>query len=549
MEMKSLFSRIFLVVCTMCAATIFMGMVKEKSLAQQFLEIRNHLPAQAAGNPQIYNTLNTVRIALEQSQPDLALASKILETMQGPIKSMNFATDFGTLNGQELINVYFGDFINQLNKKSAQQPTAPSIKKEAPVEKIEKPSQSALAQEFAQILENLPKTGENIPLLRQPLMAVQNLLLQPKPNLSEVLQALQKIKQNNAIKNAKFNTPMLADVTGEQLFSIYFDDFIKKISLQLQADQPRKAGIPFGLVNKNQTCFMNSSIQALASLDKVTNVLLKHAYDDYYLPNSISALYIQLLNTMQTEKKSVINPLPFCLQGWKLFPGQEGRQQDAAEFVELLLGRLTESNDINPARSPAKINQELLSLLEVKILELTYEKIGEKYIRTKDKAFNPPLITPALAIKPEYKSLLDCLKGTFNPSNPEGETKNIIRAIDGTSNYFICSIGRLVIDYVTKKYIKINQPISFELDNFNISSLTLRPSKVLPLYRCKAFIAHSGAEVGHYIAYIRMGNNWYMCDDTNIIPVSTSEVNKFAQTGIFKAVVDYTPVMFFYEQQ
>lgn len=549
MKVKLILSYLFSLVCIIATACFLMGMVSreesEKPLAQQFTEIRNNLPKSGPNIAQLQSPLNAVQLMLQQAQPNYSSTINVLQAMkQGPLKNVNFNTDFGTVSGEQLISIYFDDFIKKLETK-----TQPSSKPAAPIAQLEEKTSGVKnwAQQFAEILQNLPQTGQNIPILRNELNKVHTILNQPQPKLADALKVLQQIKLSD-IKNLQFNTPLLGAASGTQLMSVYFDEFIKMMEFEIQKNKPHVPGKPYGLVNRNNACFMNASIQSLVSLEKLTNVLLKHAFDDFYKPDSISALYIKLLNTMQTERISVIDPLPFCLQGWKLMPGSQiGEQQDAPEFVQFLLEALAEK-DINRSRTPSGINKDVTSLLEIKMSERSYDEKGGLLLR-KD---SDHLVLPPVAIEPTNKTLLNCLQGLFTiEMHPAQETQRKVTALLSTSNYFLIRLRRTQWNQETGTPFKNEQAISFELDNFDISPLSLT-SKKFPLYRCKAFVLHVGTPaVGHYIAYIRMQNNWFICDDTHVTPVEVSEVRKFAEQGVSDSEygAKLTPVMFFYEQQ
>ena len=43
---------------------------------------------------------------------------------------------------------------------------------------------------------------------------------------------------------------------------------------------------------------------------------------------------------------------------------------------------------------------------------------------------------------------------------------------------------------------------------------------------------HSGsANCGHYTAYVKLGNQWYYCNDEKIVPINEDEVIKLAERG------------------
>lgn len=551
MKIKSLVSGLLLIMCCFIMANIFMGMIKPPSFSEEFADIRKNMSKNAA--TEMNNDLTKVQAALDQSNfPQARIL--LLALRDGALKNKLFQTaDFGEITGEDIINIYFGNLINKLERESKKPavPTRSSARQPSPP--IQKSGQHQLAQEFAHILNSIPD-GPNIENFKKPLMVVQNLLSQPQPNVLEAFKTLQRIRESNFLKNTQFTNPFEpgSSITGTDLFNFFILEFMRDLAIAVQSAQPHTAGTPYGLVNRNQSCFMNSSIQSLVSLDKMTKLLLSLS-QDYYLKNTISAVYMQLLHTMQTQPTAVIDPtdLGFCILGWNLLHSAPGNQEDAGEFVSEFLGRLVE-DDVNPVRNPQRINEELLALLRVRIIEATYENINGQNTRIKERELNLPTIPPQVPILPGNVTLVDCLKGYFSKTihDPAAANRTIVRALASTSDYFICSISRLV--YLAGKATRIDKPISFELENFDISVLSLIPNKKLPLYRCKAFIAHAGSEVGgHYIAFIRMNNEWYMCDDTNISLDETNEAQKFARSGSMKTEYESTFVatVFFYERQ
>jgi ubiquitin carboxyl-terminal hydrolase len=519
----------------------FTKKLKEESLTQEFDKILNNIPETDERNQKSLRLLllKFVQEPLSQAEPNLQEAltnfNKIRQSKL--IKDNKFQTLKGPLPGPDLFTTYFNDFVVKLDKTIKAQAAAAAIKKEAPVKKID---EEPLAKEFTEILNNIPETDENNQTLKQQLKFIQDLLSQPKPDLNGAFISLHNIKQSKFVKENQFSSLLTeVPVSGEQFFAIFFDEFIKKLKDKLEALKTHVPGTPYGLVNQGNACYMNSSVQALRSLQKITDLLLTLP-DDYYLADTISALYVKLLKTMQTEKQAVINPLPFCLRGRALMGGPG--QQDAAEFVQLLLQDLA-ANDINPVRNPANVNKALQDLVKITITERIYDQ-NNKPIGSET---HDHLVIPPASIDPENKTLLNCLENYFGiRQHPSQENKKIATALMQTSNYLLIRLQRVTFSQALKQALKNEQPISFELNNFDVSSLSLTGKKFL-LYRCKAFIAHSGvATGGHYIAYIRINNNWFICDDTHVTPVSTDEVRDFAQKG---ARGPWTPLMFFYEQQ
>lgn len=547
--LKKLIRSRFLLIGCIIIATVLMGMVRAPQanpLVIEFNEKWQCLPFRLrAGLEAVHAKVNTL---LENNE--LLDAAKALKNINlGNLKTTIFATDFGNLNGEAAIEIFLSTFINNLELQAgvtesqstpvAQPPAPPST---TPTQPIEVDS-AMLIQEFAEALEKIPQEGPNNIQLRQALQPIAKMVQEQKPNLNNILKALQEI-QEGPLKDQMFKIANDPDpLPGAVFISNILGDFIGRIEFEFKSSQPHILGQPFGLANLGNTCFMNSAIQALASLDRLTNVLL-NLPADYYKPNSISANYIQLLNMMQTQKTAVINPLPFCLLIWEeFFPGEAKRQQDASEFIIKLLNRLAEGEDFNPAINKDRINNDVISLLQIKSRRRVIDENGTVTKDTKDKP-NIDLMLNAVIMPETRTTLLDCLRSLFTIESPEGSSSHTFSKIMEVSNYFLVRLGR-----ETKARTKNRAPISFPLDNLNISILADRGIK-LPFYRCKAFIVHIGAEItgGHYVAYVRMGNDWYLCNDTEVEPNKANVVKEFAENGLTDSAPG-TPVMFFYEQQ
>ncbi len=430
---------------------------------------------------------------------------------------------------------------------------------------VKAPQPNYFATEFNNILQTIPQKGQNIVSLRNGLSTVNGLLINNQ--FSVALNVLENLQFT--LKNMEITTD-LGTYSGETIIDMYFGSLMKNLRDYIKdsarkpstATQPVPLGIshplasqpPVGLVNTQNSCFMNASIQSMVSLGKLSSVLLKHAHDDFYKPGSAAAAYINLLNTMQNQKGSVIDPLPFCLLAWRWFaPEAMGNQQDAAEFVQQLLDALAE-NDINRARNPQGKNFDVISLFQITMTERSYNAAGKRVFKQDDVTGQimpedtDHLIVPPITIQSTNTTLLSCLQNVFTIENhPKEETLVRATALLCPSNYFLIRLKRTQWDRATGRPVKNEQPISFPLENFDISALSLSDDTKFPLYRCTAVIMHAGvATGGHYTAYVRRGNEWYFCNDTQIIPISLQKIRDFADRG---AIDGRTALMFFYEQQ
>ena len=116
------------------------------------------------------------------------------------------------------------------------------------------------------------------------------------------------------------------------------------------------------------------------------------------------------------------------------------------------------------------------------------------------------------------------------------------------NKYVIIGLKRKIYNAKAKSFTKISKPVSFPLDNLNLQPYTDQ-SFISSPYRLKAFIIHNGnANGGHYSAYVRLAEQWYLCDDTYILAIPTPAIAQMANHG-YASSAAHTPVIFFYEMQ
>jgi ubiquitin C-terminal hydrolase len=151
---------------------------------------------------------------------------------------------------------------------------------------------------------------------------------------------------------------------------------------------------PIGLVNKRNSCFMNSALQCLVHVMPLTQYFLqsidRNQHDINYLRDSygeVTAAYVELLCKLQRTNRSNNAFLPSrlrtaisCLN--PSFATED--QQDAQEFLNLLLNTIhKELKSNNPSNRPTIIKklffgkiESMITCLECNHMKKNVEKLG-----------------------------------------------------------------------------------------------------------------------------------------------------------------------------
>ncbi len=284
--------------------------------------------------------------------------------------------------------------------------------------------------------------------------------------------------------------------------------------------QPVPVVVPKGLHNASANCFMNSALQAMFSLDYLSQIVLKNTANAYS-KGTMAYNYVTLLSALRRALAAQYDPSPFCVSARAIM--HEPSVGDANEFITILLQSL-----VNESIKPGNETRDLLAIETFKFVN------GSKHSESIDYLLNIQNVN--------RNTLVACLADYFSPELVGNKTHQI--RLSGTGRYFIVGIKRTGFDKVSKQPVKIETPIIFPVTNLNLNDYKVG-KLALPYYQLKAVVMHQGpVNAGHYTAYVRHGQQWYFTDDAKIKQVSSKQIEELAHTG---KVGNLLPVTFFYE--
>ncbi|KAL3076170.1 hypothetical protein niasHT_034814 [Heterodera trifolii] len=164
------------------------------------------------------------------------------------------------------------------------------------------------------------------------------------------------------------------------------------------------------------------------------------------------------------------------------------------------------------------------------------------YIMGTSNAAQLPMDVPLISInhcladfiKPEDIDGSRCEKCS-NATPPPSAPRTLVKQLMFTRlpDILIICFKRFICEPVEGRYIKQHVPVSFPLDNFNLSkyfSPDVPAALVaqLPLYSCIAIVTHHGdLNFGHYCSYVRDGftDNWVFCNDDRTLATESCDVD------------------------
>jgi len=338
-----------------------------------------------------------------------------------------------------------------------------------------------------------------------------------------------------------------------------------------------------GLFNMGNTCYLNSTLQALSNTRA-----LRQYYDEGHYKADISTSpesmggrladgFANLLRSLWDGGYRAVNPSKLrelINEKWQQFAGY--RQHDAQELLMFFLDGLHEDvnrkppknavNNVFPepvvlAGEPSKVakfapdeslnSSKIMDIFQFQVRsEITFEDLADEDLHHKFEAMvylSLPIRTeagPSIGSKSSRLSspevnLLHCLEQFANHEElaqddwaycertRRCERSSVKMDIWSAPECLIIHLKRFAVDATTGDTEKIDTFVQFPLD-LDLAPFVVGPSSTSAQYRLYAVVNHSGTlSYGHYTAYCKVGGTeadensrrWYHFNDATVLPV------------------------------
>lgn len=313
-----------------------------------------------------------------------------------------------------------------------------------------------------------------------------------------------------------------------------------------------------GLANLGNTCFMNSVLQILLIIPELNDLLNDKSYRNK-INNDIHSLLLIEWDCLREEMLKgiyeVISPNRFLavihhianIKNIDIFTGYS--QNDVQEFLLFVIDCFHLALKKNIKITISGVSQTKQDELAIKC----YTKIQQMYENDHSEIFNifhgisvtqifnengnlisdnpEPFysIDLPLPLLDENKnpSLEECFKLYTSDEILDGEnmyfdeTSN--QKIVAKKNILFWSLPKILIIDIKRfnsRVMKLQQLLNFPLNNLNLSEYIIGYNPNQYTYDLIGVCNHSGGvSGGHYTSFVRDNNNWYLCNDTQVIQI------------------------------
>jgi len=308
-----------------------------------------------------------------------------------------------------------------------------------------------------------------------------------------------------------------------------------------------------GLENIGNSCWMNCIIQALSATLPLSNYFLSKKYSNDLIPRKYFANnYFELLKKLWGPHGGEVNPEEFLNCFCVLVPGlsQPYQQQDAHEalvyLLDLLHGELNRNYSNTYFEESPSCSAQALKLHSRHSDSFIWDLFGGQL---QSEVICPNCFKKKSVTFDHFTSLsLEIMKNLDSPipleailqsftqgenfewkcTNCNRKSPNIKRTltISLLPNILILQLKRFSQCYLTGNQKKIEKLIHFPIDCLDMKDyMSHKEQNPGTRYKLYATLNQRGSlSCGHYTAYVKRYNKWYLCNDRvisltkNIVP-------------------------------
>ena len=285
----------------------------------------------------------------------------------------------------------------------------------------------------------------------------------------------------------------------------------------LVSSLPDENAPPNGLPNFGHSCYLNALTQLFARAGFFDRLLEAKANGAKLSPAAEACLKInEAITTGGVSNEELKKAV--CDLGYR----DRGRQEDIGEIIMTRINSVFEEAGMQSVISNPVTLPELFGRY-FPMKDILEHGGGGNIEKQREEVRK---------LRPEYRNLSDKDAGEMIEQLPlwinwQCGSRLVTNSVNG---YFAVSINRTTDTKV---------PIVANVDGLqsSVGEVSVPGKSYIPVdydlsgYECLGVAVHIGDTInsGHYVAYIKRGSDWYLCDDRNVKPVSYNQV----QNGVY----------------
>ncbi|KAI6661912.1 Ubiquitin carboxyl-terminal hydrolase 8-like [Oopsacas minuta] len=276
---------------------------------------------------------------------------------------------------------------------------------------------------------------------------------------------------------------------------------------------------------------LNTAFQTYLVPDLVAREVTDKAIQMYALPNNLDFSDLNILSevknlALKNLENAIVSKGETYTDDLAILAGLEWgiyAQTHSTPLYELFIGQLVEARYCMSCQG-ISLNLETFTLLPLSIpdsdkLPQAIEEILEKFSRIE-------------GLLGREKLRCTRCEGAINGSGLNSQTSNGLQdaqrraLITKLPEFLVIQLSRFHFDPILKFPYKNNKQISFPLKNLDMSQVyyesVVNTAGQSHLYELKSVVVHSNGSTalsGHYVAYTKISNRWYMCNDSIVTAV------------------------------